>query len=314
MVKRILGIIVLLVGLGGVGLSVAGTVLSWRVVESAGISLDQNLQLLSQTLDNAHNTLTLVKTTIEQTNTGLATVNTTVTHLAQTVNQSRPLLTQVDNIVSKEVPTTLIAVQNTIPNMAEVAGAIDAALSTLSNFQFEQNILGLPITFDLGIEYDPNQRFDDSITAMGESLVGLPEQMQTLSVYLGVADENLGQMSRDITQIAGNLETINNSVQQVQPLLDEYLRIITETNDNLRLMRSNLPARFTQLKTILLIVFIWIGLTQIAPLYLGWEMVRNRPLAQEEAAATSPTPQKMVEKPTATTKKQSRRKKTSRAK
>lgn len=280
MVKRILGIVLLLVGLGGVGLSVAGTVVTWQVVESAGTSLDQNLQLLSQALDNVHSTITLIKTAIGQTNTGLTTVNTTVTHLAQTVNQTRPLMTQVNDIVSEEVPDSLIAVQATIPHMAEVAGTIDTALATLSNFQFEQEILGLPISFDLGIEYDPEQRFDDSITAMGDSLDGLPEQMQTLSIYLGVADDNLSQISRDITQIANNLEEINGSVGQVQPLLDEYLRIITETNDNIRLVRSNLPTHFTQLKTILLVIFVWIGLTQIAPLYLGWEMVRDKQMVK----------------------------------
>ena len=50
-------------------------------------------------------------------------------------------------------------------------------------------------------------------------------------------------------------------------------------NDNIRQTRANLTDQLAQFKIVLVIVFVWIGLTQAAPVYLGWELLRGRELS-----------------------------------
>ena len=76
-------------------------------------------------------------------------------------------------------------------------------------------------------------------------------------------------MSRD-------LDTINSRIADVGPLLDDYVRIVTETNDFIGQTRASLSRQLYMVKLVVTVAMIWIGLTQIAPLYLGWELVTGR--------------------------------------
>ncbi len=279
MIRRILGFIMLFIGLSGLALSVGGVLVTQRLVGNVGQALDQSLRLVSDSLDTVLDTLVLTKTTVGQVNGSLTTVETAASNLSQTISQTRPLLEQIGQIASTDVPDSLEAVQETLPNVAEVAGTIDTTLRALNDFRIDETILGFPIQYDLGIDYAPATPFDESITAIGSSLDGIPDRLRTLKVYLGVTDENLVTISQDILLIAGDLKTINGSVANVQPLLDEYTSLITEVNDNIRQTRSSLSSQLEQFKLALIIVFIWVGLTQAAPIYLGWELLRGRELS-----------------------------------
>lgn len=279
MIRRILGFVMLFIGLSGVALSIGGALVTQRLVDKVSQGLDQSLRLVSDSLDTVLDTLDLTKTTVGEVNGSMETVEAAAVNLAQTINQTRPLLDQVNQIASHDVPDSIEAVQETIPNVAEVAGTIDTTLRALNDFRIDQTILGFPIQYDLGIDYAPAASFDESITAISASLDGIPNRLRTLEVYLSVTDENMDTISQDILLIAGDLKTINGRVADVQPLLDEYIRLITQVNDNIRQTRASLSSQLEQFKLALIIIFIWVGLTQAAPIYLGWELLRGRELS-----------------------------------
>lgn len=279
MIRRILGFFMLFIGLSGVALSIGGALVTRRLVDNVGQALDQSLQRVSGSLDTVLDTLDLTETTVGDVNGSMETVGAAAVNLAQTINQTRPLLDQVNQIASNDVPDSIEAVQETIPTVAEVAGTIDTTLRVLNDFRIDQTILGFPIQYDLGIDYAPTASFDESITAIGASLDGIPDRLRTLEVYLNVADENMESISQDIFLIAGDLKTINGRVADVQPLLGEYTRLITQVNDNIRQARASLSSQLEQFKLALIILFVWVGLTQAVPIYLGWELLRGRELS-----------------------------------
>lgn len=279
MIRRILGFFMLFIGLSGVALSIGGALVTRRLVDNVGQALDQSLQRVSGSLDTVLDTLDLTETTVGDVNGSMETVGAAAVNLAQTINQTRPLLDQVNQIASNDVPDSIEAVQETIPTVAEVAGTIDTTLRVLNDFRIDQTILGFPIQYDLGIDYAPTASFDESITAIGASLDGIPDRLRTLEVYLNVADENMESISQDIFLIAGDLKTINGRVADVQPLLGEYTRLITQVNDNISEARASLSSQLEQFKLALIILFVWVGLTQAVPIYLGWELLRGRELS-----------------------------------
>jgi methyl-accepting chemotaxis protein len=286
MFRRILGIVMLLIGILGVGLSVWGTVTGRRIVDDVGASLETTFDLTVQSLDTVEDSLVLSKTTLNQLHNSLDTVETTLDVLSQTVGDSRPLLIEVAQVTSHDVPDSIEAVQAAIPNMAEVAGTIDATLGALSALQVERRVLGVPIRFDLGINYDPEFPFDESINELGRSLDGLPERMRALEIHLTVTNNNLGQISGNLANMSRDLNQINDSVAATEPLMDEYIRLVIETNDMIRQSKRNIQNQTRSFKNIVTILFVWAGLSQVAPLYLGWELLRGG----RSAAALSEQP------------------------
>lgn len=276
MFRRVLGIFLLAIGMIGIALSVAGVIIGRQLVDAIGTGIQSNLQLTSRSLDAVAETLLLAKTTIRDVNNGLETVGTTTTDLGRTINETRPLIDQVNRIASGDVPDSLEAVQTAIPNMVEVAGIIDDTLTTLNNFRIDESILGLSIQYDLGIDYDPDVPFDDSVSAMGESLEGLPETLRSLQIYMNVTNNNLQTISQGLNQVARDLDTINGRIAAVDPLIDEYIRIVNETQDNTRLIRAQLDQQIRMARLIITLLMVWLGLAQAAPLYLGWELLTGR--------------------------------------
>jgi methyl-accepting chemotaxis protein len=291
MFRRFLGFLMVLIGLSGVWVGVISAASARNVVDSIGTGLDTNLDLLSQSLDTIGESLTLAKQTVSDMNEGLVTIEQTADNISLALTDTQPLLTEVGDIVSNDVPDSIEAVQDSLPNVVEVAGAIDRTLTTLNNFAVDRSIdipnpiTGRPIysfnlNFDLGIDYDPNVPFDQTVRDLGTSIEGLPEQLRGLAEHVDRSSANLQNLSDTIVLVGDDLAVVNGRIAELDPLLDEYGRIVTELNDQTRLLRASINAQLEGIKQMVNIVMIWFILTQIAPLYLGWELVTGRRMAE----------------------------------
>jgi hypothetical protein len=276
MIRRLVGLIIIIIGLGGIALSVIGLRTAPRTIDTIGDSLEANLVLVSESLDTVQETLLLAQSTVSEVTGGLDTVESSAVHLGQTLNQTRPLLDQVSTIASEDVPQSLDAIQATMPDLVQVAAAIDDTLTVLNSFRVDQQILGIPIKFDLGIDYDPAVPFDESVSSIGRSFETLPGQLRDLDEYVVVANDNLALISEDVLAISGDLDGVNGRIAELDPLLEDYLRIVVELNDSTRQTRQIILGELTTLKRITTIALAWVALSQLAPLYLGLELLRGR--------------------------------------
>jgi chromosome segregation ATPase len=266
----------LLIGVVGVALSIAGLIVGQQLVDQVAASLETNLDLTLESLDTVHESLRLTQSMVTEVNEGLNTVQLTAENLGQTLEDTRPLLQQISQVASEEVPESLEALQENMPAMLEVAAAVDDTLSTLNNFRIDRTILGIPFQYDLGIDYDPEVPFAESVAQLERSLDGLPEELRALEEDIDVTDENVQIISGNVTEIADNLSNINESVADIDPLLDDYMATVVEISDSLRESRAMLDDQIRTVRVVLTLVLAWMGLTQIAPLYLGLELIQGR--------------------------------------
>lgn len=275
--QRILGIIMIAIGVSGLVLSFAGLIASQRLVDNIGTGIEANLTLTIESLDTVNETLLLSKVTVGQMSEALLAVEETADNVVIAINDTQPLLEQASQVTTEDVPESIEAFQNTLPALTDVAATIDDTLRTLSAFGFQRSILGVPLGFDLGIDYDPEVPFDQSVEDLGASLEGMPDDLRSLKRHLDQANRNLSTIGDNIDTISGNLGMINENVSEVEPLIDDYLLIVTELSDSARQTRSFVTQQLGQVKLIVTIIAIWLGLAQFAPIYLGWELlVRGR--------------------------------------
>jgi hypothetical protein len=276
MIRKVVGIIFILVGVVGLFLSFRGMQLGHQLVDNTVSQLDQLLLTATDTLTNTENTLLLTQAALADVQTMMGTVELTTDNVAQTISETKPLLEQSNMVVTQQVPDSLETLQETIPTLQEVAANIDSALRTLTRFRIDRNILGFELNYDLGINYDPDIPFDVAIMELGNSLDGVPESLRGLEIYLSVATGNMDTMSLDLHQLADDVNALNERLLEMDPLLMEYIRIVVELNDSMRLYRGQLAEKGEGWKTAITITFVWLALLQLPPLYLGYELVTGQ--------------------------------------
>lgn len=276
MLRRIIGIIMFILGLAGVIISIAGIVYGRRAIDQFGAGFDSTLQLTSDTLNTAVESLELAKTTIGDVNNGLDTVGVASSSIAKTITETRPLLDQVGEVVTQDAAASVEAMQVAIPNVAQVAGAIDSTLTALNDFRIDENILGFQLQYDLGVDYDPAVPFDETINGLGDSLDGLPERLRSVEDDIAVTSANLQLIGDSIVRMTADLDTINGRVAQVIPLLDQYIDIVTRLDDSIQRVRTQVTQQLGVVKNVLTFVLIWWGLPQLALVMVGWDFFAGR--------------------------------------
>lgn len=290
LIKRLIGLLMVVGGLLGLALSVGGVLYGNQGIDQLGQQLLVPLDTTNQSLQTTVDALIVAKNTVQDVNNTLETVEETAGDLAQTITDTTPLLDEVTAIVTVDVPNSLATVQETLPNVASVAGTVDDTLSTLSSFQFEQTVFGIPVGFDLGLNYDPTVRFDDSITTVAASLDGLPERLQEVEPQLTITKNNIQLMSANVDQLAADLQAINTSIANIIPVLDQYVTILTSVQDNVSTIRGQLPQYLETAKTVVLLLALWFALIQLVPLYLGYELIvgKRKEVIIEQAPPPAP--------------------------
>lgn len=274
--KRILGVFFIFIAVTGLLISIGGVIISRQAIAEIRSSYEETFILTADTLDNVRATLLLTKTTINQVSSGLETVSETAVNVSTTISSTQPLMVQATQVVAKDVPESLESIEQTFPDLAEAAGGIDDSLRLLDSFALEREIFGIPIQFDLGIDYQPENALDDTVFQLGTSLEGVPESLRSLETNLGVAGENLSVVGQNLAVISGELDQLNITVKEIDPLLDEYMRLSTETSDLIRLAQAQLDRQLQTIQLALTVLFIWIGLNQFVPFYLAWSLLTER--------------------------------------
>ena len=300
-IRRILGLIILLTALAILGGSIYAAVYVGDALAQLGAGIHNNLALAGESLDTARNTLTLSRDTFSDVNGGLGTAVAATANASRTVGDSRPLIDNVGVVVTQEVPEAVEGIQNALPNMIEVAGVIDGTLRTLSSIGIDRTINlpfggSIPLQFDLGIDYAPAVPFDNSLRGFQASLEGLPESMRGLETDLQTTSANLGALATDLQAASDNLGVINNRVGEVLPLIDQYLALADQASVAIDRVDANIEAQLEVLRLGAVAGLVFLALSQLAPLYLGWEMLTGRrdparrvPIAQGTAASDAPT-------------------------
>ncbi|MCL4868776.1 MAG: hypothetical protein KJ063_07405 [Anaerolineae bacterium] len=273
MIRRIFGILILLTGIFGLVLGGVGLWFTNQFIDQLGVAMDNTLKLTVSNLDNVHETLVVTKSSLREATNAINTVQTTTFNMSVAITETRPFLSSVNQVAAVDVPNGIEGFQNTIPNLAQVAGGIDDALIALSNFTFATQLLGFDLGFDLGLSYAPTVPFDESIVALGTSLEGLPESLRELDGQIQVTSDNLMIISQDVERLSGDIGSINGQLRRFDPVVDGYIKTVSDLRFATNQARNNVSQQMQMLKTGVNLLFLWLALMQITPLYVGAKLV-----------------------------------------
>ncbi len=298
-IKRILGLIMLFTGITLLIAAFAGAYFARDFVADLSRSMKSSLDVASESLAAARETLELTRGSVSDVAGGLTTAIEATAGASQTLEASRPLVENVTTVTTQQVPEAIEGMQAALPNMIEVASVIDRTLVTLSSVGIDREIPlpfggSFPLRFNLGIDYNPETSFDESLRGFEQSLIGLPEGLRGLEDDLVATNTNLSLLAGNLQDTSENLTTINTRLNDLLPLVDNYAELIDQLNRAIIGAEANLDDRLALLRLVLITLLIAVGLSQLAPIYLGWELLTGRrdapPAAVTYVTMENPSP------------------------
>jgi hypothetical protein len=70
-----------------------------------------------------------------------------------------------------------------------------------------------------------------------------------------------------------DLDLISQTVDEINPLLDQYIDIVGQTKSLIAQAQADLEKQLSMLQLAVTALFTWLGLNQFVPLYLGWTLL-----------------------------------------
>jgi len=277
--KRLIGIILLLSGLAGVILGVVGCNVGGNVIDGVGAGLGDALTQVSNSLNTTKGSLEQTKGTLQEASTALSDAEIAVADASSAIND---ISEQVSVTTSENVVGTLGTVQDLIAN--SVLSSVEAAEGTLQLLTGvrpmleAQGLSGDALGAMLGMEsfsldfldYAPEISMLDSVDQLSTDLADISNQLQETESTLST---NLDTLSQDVMTISQDVNNIKGQVDGFVPLVDEYIGVVDNINAQIGQIQSGLSGGLGSARTAVTVLMIWLILGNLAPLYLGWELV-----------------------------------------
>lgn len=276
-VRRIFGIFVMLAGVLGLLLSLAGLVGVWLIKPTIASYAGSTIDTLNDSVVTSQRVVDVTGQALGGTIDSVDALSDMLGTTAATLEDTKPVLVEFDKIMSTTLPSTLEAATDSLGAAQEAAGVLESTIKSLDSFRFL--LAATPMLGDLiklpAESYSPEVPLADSLGDLATNLEGLPDTFTRVATSLSDTDEKLAA-------VQGNLVTMSDSVKLISSSLGEYQSMLTQSRssmDNLTSILSsfqtNLPTILNWAAIVLSLFFAWLLAAQIVILSQGWELFQG---------------------------------------
>ncbi|HKJ54748.1 MAG TPA: hypothetical protein VJ978_02065 [Nitriliruptoraceae bacterium] len=245
-------------GTVGVVASLLGAIVGVVFVRSLAATSLEALALSETVLGTVDDTATLLDDTITDVAAALDTAGATVGETTATLDEVSTTLDDLTVLVTEDVPTSLDAIGDAMPQVISTAGVVD---STMRALRF------------VGVDYDPDapldeslQEVDDQLAEIAPSLRDQREGMESVGTRLETLAQQGATLSDDVAAITDDLAATQELVDEFGTVANEAAAVTADFAD-----RLIWQARVTQ---VVLVVFaLALAVTQTVPIMLGMRML-----------------------------------------
>lgn len=272
--RRMLGVLVMIAGILGLLLALAGLAAVWIVKPTVLVYANATIDTLNKSVVTSKS---VMKTTAEALGATVDSVDALSAMLgttAATVKDTKPILDEIDTIMSVTLPSTLKATTDSLYTAQEAAQVLESTIQSLDAFRFLLSDVPLVGEFIGQPEqsYSPEKPLADTLGELATNLKGLPDTFVQMSDNLSTTDDNLSSIQK-------NLITMSDSVGQISISLGEYEKMVVQSQSSmddlatiLTNIRSNMPTILNGVALVLTLFLVWLLAAQIVILSQGWEL------------------------------------------
>ncbi len=275
-IRRFLGILVMIAGILGLLLSVTGLIFVWvakpgvyQSVSTTVASLDTSIESSQAAMEIAGKTLTAAVTSVDALSEMLA-------NTATTVEDTQPVVTQLNTVIGETLPSTLQAASDSLVSAQQAAAVLDDAIQSLQTFRMVLSatpLLGALV--QPGEAYSPEVPLADSLGQLATELEDLPGTFTDMSDDIGKADDNLAAIQENLSTMSESVADISTNLSDYETMVTNSQASMTTLKDTLASVQQNLNRILNWTAIILTLFLLWMLAAQIVIFSQGWELYQG---------------------------------------
>ena len=299
--RKILGVLVMLAGILGLVLSLAGLVGVWMAKPTVAGYLDSTIVILNNSIGTSQKVMEITGQALGATVDSVDNLSAMLSTTASTVSDTKPVFDQVNTIMSEKLPSTMQSASDSLKAAQQAAVVLDSAIKSLENFRSVMSAVPLVggLVEQPAEAYNPEVPLADSLGALATNLESLPATFTDMSTNLSKVDDNL-------VSVQGNLNTMSDSVGLISQSLSEYEAMVKQSQSSmgnlvavLAAIQSNVSNIVNGVVLVLSLFFLWLLAAQVVIFSQGWELYQGTAGRMEGGAARPETPEPAAPKPPA---------------
>ncbi|MDQ3384926.1 MAG: hypothetical protein M3503_02770 [Actinomycetota bacterium] len=250
------------VGVVGVVLSLVAIGVGLRLLSGFDTALADSIALTADALDAVDASVEVTEGAVESLSDAFGRTEATTRQLANGIGDAVVVLDSSADLTEDEIAGSLEAVEGTLPALIDVAAVIDRTLSALSTVPF-------------GPDYDPEQRFDDSLRAVQRELDGLPEALREQADLVREASRSLSRVQGGTVSIADDIGRLEVSLREGSALLEEYSSTARSARQVVERREQDLEGELRLARMLVVALGLTMTVANVAPLAVGWLLLRS---------------------------------------
>jgi hypothetical protein len=275
--RRILGVFVMIAGILGLVLSLAGLIMVWVAKPTVAVYTNTTIGTLNESIITSQSVIEITAQALGATIDSVDALSTMLSTTATTVEDTQPVLDEIDIIMSVTLPSTLEATTDSLYTAQEAAQVLESTIQSLDAFRFL--LSDTPLLGDLvgqtGEPYNPEKPLADSLGELAANLEGLPDTFVEMSVNLSDTDDNLGSIQENLITMSDSVGLISSSLGKYKGMIIQSQSSLDDLTSILTNIQSNLPTILNGVVIVLTLFFIWLLAAQVVILSQGWELYQG---------------------------------------
>ena len=255
--KRILGLVLVIISIVSLIISVGGSITLWGVRPAITTALQDTFQLVSETSATTQKALTVADQALQDATNSVTLLSNSTTSLANSIGGAQDALSSVTQLVKTDLPETIAAAQTALKSAASTAKVVDNFLSGISRIQF------------LNINYNPDVPLDQTITNIGNSLTNLPATLEKIGTDLDSVSGNLPDVVKAVRGLGTTISAITTTLAKAQTVIKEYAAQLARATTAVQQISEGVPTYVTLFSAALTFIMLWIIAVQLIVLAIG---------------------------------------------
>jgi hypothetical protein len=291
--RRILGILVMIAGILGLVISVAGLVGVWMAKPIVVGSATSTINTLNNSITTSQMAMEVTKQALGATVDSVDALSVMLASTATSVEETAPVVEQMNVFLGVNLPNTLESATDSLKTAQQAAVVLDSTVKSLEAFQFAMSGVPLVSAFvQVPTEaYNPEVPLDESLGQVAAELESLPPMFVQMSADLDKADDNLVTIQTSLTTMSGSVQLISRSLSEYEAMVAQSQASMGELAPILANLQNNLEPIVNGVTLGLTLFLLWLLAIQVVVFTQGWELYQGTAGRMESSGTEQPLAQ-----------------------
>jgi hypothetical protein len=288
--RRVLGIFVMVAGLIGLLLSLAGLFGLWYFRPVVVASVDATIATLTSSVDTSQRAMEITNQALGATVASVDALSAMLNATAKSVEDTKPMMDQVNIVMGVKMPAMMEATTASIKTSQEAAASMEETIQTLDTFRTAMSASPFVGAFVPASEkkYDPEKPLAVSLGEVAASLEDMPAAFIEMAVSMDNADNNLEVIQANLTTMSQSVSLISGSLRDYQVMIGQSQGSMEDLKVMLSGIQENLYTILNGLTIVLGLLIVWMLAVQVVVFSQGWELYHGTAGRMEGAAPAAP--------------------------